>query len=371
MRVAFLCKRRYMGKDVIDDRYARLYEIPRQLARSGHEVHAFCLAYARDSAEGNWVHDAAPGSLRWYSRTRSRFWVGTVASYPLQLLYRLRALNPDVIVAASDIPHVAWGAWLAHMLSRPLVVDLYDNFESFGQARLPLAKSMLRRATAKADLVLATSQPLADMVRETYRPRGQVVALPSTVDVRHFKRGDKRSARHALGLPEDALLIGTAGGLTVEKGIDTLYAAWERIRALRPDIHLVLAGPHDSDFPPPQDASCHYLGRLGHAQVPTLFQALDVGAICIKDSLFGRYCFPQKAYEMIACGLPVVAARVGAMTDLLSEQPDTLYTPSDPDDLACKLIKQATAATPTAVKVRDWSEVLGEVTRTIERLAAG
>jgi hypothetical protein len=31
MRV-FLCKRRYMAKDVIVDRYARLNEIPRQLA---------------------------------------------------------------------------------------------------------------------------------------------------------------------------------------------------------------------------------------------------------------------------------------------------------------------------------------------------
>ncbi|MDN5851146.1 MAG: hypothetical protein L0H63_16170, partial [Nitrococcus sp.] len=27
MRIAFLCKRRYMGKDVILDRFARLYEI--------------------------------------------------------------------------------------------------------------------------------------------------------------------------------------------------------------------------------------------------------------------------------------------------------------------------------------------------------
>jgi len=28
MRLVFLCKRRYMGKDVSVDRYARLYEIP-------------------------------------------------------------------------------------------------------------------------------------------------------------------------------------------------------------------------------------------------------------------------------------------------------------------------------------------------------
>jgi hypothetical protein len=45
MRVVFLCKRRYMAKDVIVDRYARLNEIPRQLANLGHQV------LMRDKAE--------------------------------------------------------------------------------------------------------------------------------------------------------------------------------------------------------------------------------------------------------------------------------------------------------------------------------
>lgn len=38
MRIAYLCKRQYMSHDVIVDRYARLYEQPRQLALRGHEV---------------------------------------------------------------------------------------------------------------------------------------------------------------------------------------------------------------------------------------------------------------------------------------------------------------------------------------------
>ena len=62
MRIAFLCKRRYMGKDVIDDRYARRYEIPYQLARLGHQVHGFCLGYQGQPA-GEWTHEASPGSL--------------------------------------------------------------------------------------------------------------------------------------------------------------------------------------------------------------------------------------------------------------------------------------------------------------------
>ena len=43
MRIAFLCKRHYTGKDVITDRFGRLYEIPHQLALLGHEVKAWCL----------------------------------------------------------------------------------------------------------------------------------------------------------------------------------------------------------------------------------------------------------------------------------------------------------------------------------------
>ena len=62
MRIAFLCKRRYMGKDVIDDRYARLYEIPYQLAECGHDVLGLCLSYYRDS-EGEWQHPTHTGNL--------------------------------------------------------------------------------------------------------------------------------------------------------------------------------------------------------------------------------------------------------------------------------------------------------------------
>ena len=366
MRIAYLCKRRYMGKDVIRDRYARLYEIPRQLACRGHQVHAFCLAYIRGTEEGEWVHDAEPGSLRWYSRTRSVDWLGTLLTYPFRLLAQLRKMAPDVIIAGSDIPHVTWGAWLAKRLGKPLVVDLYDNFESFGQASLPLARTMLRRATSRANLVLCTSQPLADLVQSVYRPVGQVVSMPSTVDLGAFRPGEKLPARRRLGLPEHAVLIGTAGGLNAEKGIDTLYQAWEYIRTQHPGIHLVLAGPFSSDLPPPRDNHCHYLGCLDHSSVSTLFQALDVGAICVKNTPFGRYCFPQKAYEMIACDLPIVAANVGAMADLLANQEGLLYTDSDPSDLAEKLIRQAQSRTRAEVNVRGWDAVLAEVAKLIE-----
>ena len=45
MRVLFLTKQQYMAKDLLRDRFGRFYEIPRFLARLGHEVRGVCLKY--------------------------------------------------------------------------------------------------------------------------------------------------------------------------------------------------------------------------------------------------------------------------------------------------------------------------------------
>lgn len=364
MRIAYLCKRRYMDKDVVLDRYARVYEIPAQLAAHGHEVEAWCLSYRKEREEGSWTHDAAPGSLAWHSEPA----LPGLPTYPWRLLHALRGFRPDVLVAGTDIPHVALGAWLKGKLGVPLVVDLYDNFEGFGQAKIPGFVPLLRASTRRADLVLTTSEPLRDLVAGEYRAKGKVIAMPSTIDRGVFHPRDRAACRAALGLPADAPLMGTAGGLTRMKGIAALYGAWELLSRRMPGLHLVLAGPHEADFPPPQGERVHALGSLPHEKVAQVFGALDAGAICILDTAFGRYCFPQKAYEMLACDLPVVAADVGAMHHLFADAPQCLYRAGDAADLADKLEAQLREPRRAEVPIRDWGEVIAAIEPELRRL---
>lgn len=359
MRIAFLCKRRYMSKDVIVDRYARLYEIPRQLALLGHDVRGYCLDYHRESA-GTWTHDAAPGALVWESFSLGALKLPQLAAYPFSLLQRLRQFSPDIVIGASDIPHVAMAGWLAGKLRVPYAVDLYDNFEGFRQARIPGFVPMLRKAVREADVVITTSEPLRQKVLHD-GARGTVIAMPSSVDLQVFRPGDKAQARQALGLPQNAKLIGTAGGLYREKGIEPLYAAWPTIAAARPDVHLVLAGPLEKTLPPPQGERVHYLGLLAHAQVADLFRALDVGVISILDTPFGRYCFPQKAYEMLACGLPVLASNVGAMADMFTGSPEVLFPPGDVRMLVKSVLNQLASPAKISSPVPGWAELIHEV----------
>lgn len=369
MRIAFLCKRRYMGKDVIIDRYARLYEIPFQLARLGHDVHGFCLSY-QGNDEGQWEHDATPGKLHWDSKSVGRFFLSGLARYPTNLLQQLRDFAPDVVIGASDIPHVALAGWLAKRLGVPYATDLYDNFEGFGQARIPGMVSALRRAVRGAALVTTTSEPLKALVAGGYHARGDVIAMPSTVDKSVFRPRDRMACRRALGLPENARLVGTAGGLHRDKGVDALYAAWPLIAARCPDAQLVLAGPFDPKFPPPTGARVHYLGQLPHSRTAELFNALDTGVIYLRDTPFGRYCFPQKAYEMLACGLPIASAKVGVMPQLLASASSGLYRADDADDLAravCGLLEHPETAD---VPIEDWAHIVGVMERQL-RVVAG
>lgn len=358
MRIAFLCKRRYMGKDVILDRYARLYEIPYQLAQLGHDVRGFCLSY-QGHDEGQWEHEAAPGNLGWESHSLGRLYLPALVCYPWHLLQRLRDYVPDVLIGASDIPHIALSGWLAKRLGIPYAADLYDNFEGFGQARIPGMVTVLRHAVRNAGLVTTTSEPLKDLVLETYGARGEVIAIPSTVDKSIFRPMDRMACRRALNLPERAHLVGTAGGLHRDKGVGTLYDAWQVIADKYPDSHLVLAGPADPAFPPPTGERIHYLGQLPHARTAELFNALDVGVIYLRDTPFGRYCFPQKAYEMLACGLPIASARIGVMPQLLASVPIGLYRADDTNDLARAVLSQLGDPKPAQVSIDDWAHIVG------------
>jgi len=368
MKIAFLCKRKYMGKDVILDRYARLYELPFQLARLGHEVRGFCLSY-QGHDEGAWEHAAAPGSLAWESRSLGTLRVPALAAYPGRLQLRLEEFQPDVLFGASDIPHVVLAAWLARRLRLPFAADLYDNFEGFGQARIPGFVPLLRWAVRGAGLVTTTSEPLRQLVTEGYGARGAVVAMPSSVDKAVFHPGDKREARDRLGLPGAVPLVGTAGGLYRGKGIEPLYRAWKRLSAQRPDVHLVLAGPVEAGLPLPEGERVHYLGRLAHAQVADLFNALDVGVISVLDTPFGRYCFPQKAYEMLACGLAVAAADVGAMSDLFAGTPQVLFRPGDAGALAGAVLHQLERPAVPAIPIEDWAGLVAGIEPLLRKLA--
>jgi glycosyltransferase involved in cell wall biosynthesis len=103
------------------------------------------------------------------------------------------------------------------------------------------------------------------------------------------------------------------------------------------------------------------LGILPLDQVPILLNALDVAVICNRDNDFGRYCFPQKAREIMACQVPVVAARVGSMEELFCDHPSWLYDPDSAGSLAEALESRLNEPDTGYGYVPDWSDLALEL----------
>ncbi len=355
MRIAVLWKRRYMGQDVITDRYARLYELPQGLAQGGHEVLALCLNYHPGQAECRVDAVPPPGALVWRGYQAGPWLVGGLPDYWRSVLAELEAFQPALLLGGSDAPHAILTRQLARRLGIPYLLDLYDNYEAFGLGRLPGVTRWYRRALREAAGITAVSDLLTEYVR-TLAPGVPVMTLESTIDPRRFYPRDPVVACERLGLPAAGRLLGVSGSLHPNRGIGQVYAAFARLSATDPGLHLVLAGDAPRRQPPPRHPRLHWLGRLPHDEMPHFFSALDLALVPMIDTAFGRYAFPQKAYEIMACGTPLLTARVGALARTLAGYPACLYDAGNPGDLDQRIQQQLANPVTPEIPIPSWAD---------------
>lgn len=351
MRILVLSKRQYTGKDLLDDRYGRLYEIPATLAERGHEVIGIALSY-RQRSEGWYQWDDAP-RLRWHS-------INALPLGPWRYLSKLDEIvhefQPDLIWACSDAPHALIGWRLKNRFHLPLIIDLYDNFESFGVTRLPGMAPLLRAACRHADGLSLVSHALEEYVMTNYAVSAPRIVIGNGIREDLFFPRDRTQARSILGLPANGRLIGTAGAITAGRGISDMFKAFIHMTAQDENLWLAYAGPRDSTPTSYRHERIIDLGILPQEKVPLFFSALDVALVCNLDSPFGRYCFPQKLYEIIACGTPVVVAAVGEALSLLQTHPDSLYPAGDDITLARKIEHHLQYPSPFMMSTMSWSQ---------------
>lgn len=354
MRILYLCKRHYMNHDVIENRYARLYEQPFQLSQLGNDVLGLCLSY-RPCVSRDEIHYGEQGKIRWVGLTSGKTRAG-ILFYPSQILRLAREFKPDLIVASSDCLHIILGRWLANKTRALFSADLYDDYESFGLSRIPFLKYFYRKALKRANAISCVSNSLESYVRSWDKMEAVVLALPSTIDKKTFYPKNKNQMREVFNLPTSKKIIGTAGGLTREKGIATVYQAVLSSLEKNPDIHFVIAGPIDKTCPPPEHERIHYIGKLPHSKVADLFCAFDVGIVYLRDTTYGRFSFPQKAYEMAACKIPMIVANIGDMSILFNRNKNELYTADDAEDLFNAIQNQLKSPNIPNLEIDDWQE---------------
>lgn len=135
--------------------------------------------------------------------------------------------------------------------------------------------------------------------------------------------------------PHDGGYALFAGRLSVEKGVRTLLAAWER---LGPGIPLKIAG--DGPLAGEVARACErnpQIEWLGAQPLDRVHALMGAAALVIAPSEWYE-TFGRVIVEAYAKGTPVVASDLGAMAELVEDGRTGLrFRPGDPGDLAAKV----------------------------------
>lgn len=331
MRILVLSKRQYMGKDLLDDAYGRFYELPLELAERAHEVRGLCASY-RSRREGLHQCRRGPAQVSWSSTNVSPLVPWSLPRWTRAVEREAREFKPDVVWACSDSFHAIVGVGLQRRLGVPCVVDLYDNFESYGATSIPGVRPWFRARVREAAGATCVSHALERYIRAHYGVQGETTVLENGVSGA-FRRLEREACRRRLGLPLGAKIIGTAGAIDAQRGIEVLFEAFLQLARRRPELYLLLAGRRARNVRIPPHERIVHLGQRPLDEVPYVIGAMDISVICNKRSPFGEFCFPQKLYEVVACGVPPLVANTPGVAELLARAPRNRYEPDSVDSL--------------------------------------
>lgn len=222
----------------------------------------------------------------------------------------------------------AWaGALVSEVLSVPLAISFHtlgrvkDSLRRAGEPREPLLRIAAEtEVIARAGCVVAsTPAEAAELIEHYSADPERLCVSPPGVDHDRFHPGPADTARRELGLPTGVPLVLFVGRIQPLKGLDVAIEAFRLLEVPEARL-LVVGGPSGprgaGEVERLRDAvSSAGLGDrvefrppVPHEDTPSLYRAADVVVVPSRSESFGLV-----AAEAQACGVPVVAARVGGL----------------------------------------------------------
>lgn len=257
----------------------------------------------------------------------------------LQRGRQLRAARYDALLVSWAYPDAAAVGWLARRLEIPYVVKVHGSDLNV-QASYPLRRRQIRSALRGAGAVVAVSRALADQAVAIGADPARVHVIYNGVDSALFAPGSRSEARTRLNLSADAPLILYVGNLKSTKGCLDLLDAFPAVLAVRPQARLVYvgAGPCRAELLERAAAlGCaervQLMGAIAHGSLGDWFRSADL--LCLPSHNEG---VPNVVLEAMACGVPVVATRVGGIPEVVPDYAGVLVPPHEREALTTALI---------------------------------
>jgi glycosyltransferase involved in cell wall biosynthesis len=250
-----------------------------------------------------------------------------------QRFIRTTKLFLEALRQQADVYHIhnpellVWGVILRILVKKPVI---YDVHESFPDAVL-LRDWIPRRLRKVISMLLGFYEKLLSSKID------YVIAADPSIAQYFFTRAHKVTVLYNYPVPEyfpeyskgpfEPVLV-HAGSLSEDRGMSTLIKAMKLLAKRIPTIKLIIVGSIDSP------AGQHFLkqailekiednvlftGRVDHKMVPSILTGAEIGLSLLEDVPKYHKNIPQKVFEYLAAGLPVVATDLPPLQSYANE----------------------------------------------------
>jgi glycosyltransferase involved in cell wall biosynthesis len=260
-----------------------------------------------------WFYPPFSGSL-------IAFWLSLQMIRPL---LRIRKEFPfEIIDTHFGHPDGIAGALLSLALGVPFTMTLRGNEPKHSRSRL--GRLWMGWALRRASRVFTVSEKLRQFAIGLGAASARVKTIPNGVDARVFSPRDRTDCRIKHGFALDLPIIVSAGALVERKGHHRIIQAVKSICADGYKVQLVIAGGpgpegqyegrlRDLVSDLGMETAVRFLGPVSAGTLAEVMSAADV--FCLASTNEG---WPNVVHESLACGTPVVATEVGAVSEMLA-----------------------------------------------------
>ncbi len=282
-----------------------------------------------------------------------------------------RTANSAQILHAHDLSGALPA--LATLRTNPTATLLYDSHEVFLESgRWAKSPGFIRRALATrfeqpalrraAALIAVNPQVIEELAKRYEIPERQVVTYNCPPAWNPEPRGTE--LRAAIGVDAAAQMVLYHGGFSAHRGLEELLEAKRDPRLANAHLVFLGYGPLESILraaaaEPTYGGRVHVLKAVAPDVLDRWVSGADVGMCTVLPSTLNhRISTPNKLFESIGAGVPVIASDFATMRDIVLGDPDgplgAVCDPTSPQEVATAIhsILSMSPSDRTALRAR-------------------
>lgn len=257
--------------------------------------------------------------------------------------------NPDLIICREMIPMQSCVKAAGKAI--PIILDMAEHYPAamrewkkyklnvisrIAVHHLHVPDMIEKHAVRHADAIITVCKEQNERLHAEYNIANDAMFIVHNTPDKHSINGIRK------GSSSPPIVFGHHGYFTLERNLEMLVKGFDIAARRYPHIKLLLAGSgetfndvHAIAIALPCSERIEFTGSYTAKDLVELYGKTDIGILPYAEQQFRQYTLPNKAFDYMACGKPIISSGLRPMKRLLDQTGAGIYGPcATPEHIA-------------------------------------